>query len=311
MTVLRVSLFGKFDAQRDGQALTGLDSRRVQELFCYLLLYRDRPHPREALANVLWDENDTDRPNRCLRKTLWQLRAALNSPDESLGEGVLRVEPDWVEIDPGAGLWLDVAVFEEAFERAQGIRGRELDDQHVEELRQAVNLYGGGLQESWYQDWYLYERERFQNMYLITLDKLMGHCEAHRHYEYGVAYGRLILRCESARERTHRRLMRLHCLAGDRTAALHQYERCVSALDQELAIRPAARTASLYQQIRADQFANTPPLPVVAAKPSGTAAAPLAEALAHLRQLQSALAGVQRQVCQDIQAVEQALNGQS
>ena len=40
-----------------------------------------------------------------------------------------------------------------------------------------------------------------------------------------LAYGARILHCDRARERTHRRLMRLHFLAGDRTAALRQYPR--------------------------------------------------------------------------------------
>ncbi len=55
-----------------------------------------------------------------------------------------------------ADLWLDVAVFEQAFHGVEGMAGRELDPQAVQTLQSAVDLYRGGLQESWYQDWYLY-----------------------------------------------------------------------------------------------------------------------------------------------------------
>lgn len=308
MAVLRVSLFGKFDVQWGERVLTDLDTSKVQKLLCYLLLYRDRPHPREVLAELLWEDTHADQPNRCLRKTLWQLRAALDSPGEALSDRVLRVEPDWVGVNPEADLWLDVAVFEQAFNRVQGVPGRELNDQHVQALRDAVNLYRGGLQESWYQDWYLYERERFQHMYLIMLDKLMGHCEMHRRYELGLAYGALILRCERARESTHRRLMRLHCLAGDRTAALRQYERCVSALHEELGVRPAGHTVRLYQQIKADRLNDSVAIPGLSDWASETADSPLPELLGHLKQLQSVLADVQSQVHQNIQAVELAMN---
>jgi len=68
MTVLRISLFGKFDVQWGEQAIAGLDSSKVQELLCYLLLYRDRLHPREALAGLLWDDAHTDQPNRACEK---------------------------------------------------------------------------------------------------------------------------------------------------------------------------------------------------------------------------------------------------
>jgi DNA-binding SARP family transcriptional activator len=310
MNALHVSLFGRFDVRSGQQFLTGFEARKVQELFCYLLLYRDRPHPREALANLLWDEQHTDQPGRCLRKTLWQLRSALDSNGEALSGSVLFIESDWVQLNPEADLRLDVAEFEQAFHRSQHLPGDELDPPGVQALVDAICLYRGGLQESWYQDWYLYERERFQHMYLAMLEKLMDHCEAQGDYSAGLAYGALILNCEKARERTHRRLMRLHYLAGDRTAALRQYEHCVHALAEELGVAPASRTVALYQQIECDQLSLSASGPVEAASrvPESSSSWPLM--LHRLKRLQATLADVQREIGRDIRALELALNGQ-
>jgi DNA-binding SARP family transcriptional activator len=310
MSLVHVYLFGKFQVRKGQQILNGFDARKAQELFCYLLLYQDRPHPREALADLLWSDSRADRPNRCLRKALWQLRAALDSESEPLSERVLRVEPDWIQLDPEAGLWLDVAVFEQAFKRIRGLQGRELDLQAVETLQNAVELYQGGLQESWYQDWYLYQRERFQHMYLVMLDKLMEYCEAHGSFESGLAYGAMILSCEPARERTHRRLMRLHYMAGDRTAALREYERCVVALKEELGVGPAKRTAALYQQIRMDQLSR-PTLELAKAQQVPQATPSLFPLLLRsLSQLQAALGQIQQEIHQDIEMLEQAVDDQ-
>ncbi len=106
MSVLKVFLFGKLRIQFDHLTLGNFDKSRVRELFCYLLLNRNRPHPRESLASVLWDDTHTDRPNRCLRKTLWQLRAALDSQSDHLSDRLLLVEPKWVQVNPEADLWL-------------------------------------------------------------------------------------------------------------------------------------------------------------------------------------------------------------
>ncbi len=310
MAALRITLFGKFDARYGERVLAGLDTRKVQELFCYLLLYRDRPHPREAVAALLWDEGDTDQPNRCLRKALWQLRVALDSQNGSLSERVLLVDPEWVQLNPESDLWLDVALFEQAFSGVEGMAGWQLDPQAVQTLRSAVDLYRGGLQESWYQDWYLYERERFQYLYLIMLDKLMDYCEIQRSYEAGLAYGTRVLRCERARERTHRRLMRLHYLAGDRTAALRQYEQCVQTLKEELGVGPAARTVALYQQIRTDRLGDLPSMPIESREPPKTSASSFSEILGRLQQLQAVLTEVQCRLNQDIQAMELVRNSQ-
>ena len=131
-----------------------------------------------------------------------------------------------------------MAEFEQAFNLTRGTPGRQLDAQNVQILQNAVELYRGDLLEGWYQDWCLFERERLQNMYLTMLDKLIDYSEANELYEAGLAYGAHILRHDRARERTHRRLMRLHYLARDRTEALRQYERCVSSLDKELGVEP-------------------------------------------------------------------------
>ncbi len=308
MNALRISLFGRFDVRCEQRVVTGLDTRKVQKLFCYLLLYRAYPHPREALATLLWDDDDVNRPNRCLRKTIWQLRTALDSQTESFSGRVLLVEPEWVQINPQAPIWLDVAVFEQAFNHVQNVPGKELDAESVQMLKRAIDLYQGGLQESWYQDWYLYECERFQHMYLIMLDKLMDYCELHGHYELGLTYGAFILRCDKARERTHRRLMRLHCLNGDRTAALRQYARCVRTLEEELSVKPTAHTVRLYQQIQTDRTIDLAPTPAVANKTPEPPFSPLPNVLEHLKQVQLALTDLQRQVHQHVQALELAIN---
>jgi DNA-binding SARP family transcriptional activator len=307
---LEISLFGKFDVRYGQQLLAGLDAPKVQQLFCYLLLYRDRPHPREVLADLLWNGNRSDHPNRCLRKTLWQLRTALDFQTESLGGSVLSIEPEWVQVNPKSVVWLDVATFEQAFKQVQGMPGKALDLQGAQTLRSAVDLYRGGLQESWYQDWYLYERERYRHMYLVMLDKLMDCCEARRDYEDGLAFGSRILRCDRASERTHRRLMRLHYLAGDRTAALRQYEQCLRALDEELGVKPARATVRLYEQIRDDQFSGLAPRQVGAKPASEVVSSPLPKVLGRLQQLEVALIEVQRQVRQDIDVVELAIHRQ-
>jgi hypothetical protein len=145
-------------------------------------------------------------------------------------------------------------------------------------------------------------------MYLVMLDKLISYCVAHRDYELGLFYGSIILRYDRARERTHRQLMHLFYMSGDRTAALRQYERCVAALRQELDVAPDRRTVALHQQIRLDQLEERA-LPVAEPETNNntTPAASLPEVLGRLQQLQLVMSDVQRRIQQDIKAVQQAL----
>ncbi len=306
---LYVSLLGKLRVNCDHHMSVDFDSIKVQELFCYLLLNRDHSHPRETLASVLWGDNDTARSKKYLRQTLWQLQTALDLPCHDAHRRVLLIESDWVRIATDNSLWLDISVFEQAMAMVRGIAGRRLDGTQARVLQDAIELYHGDLLEGWYQDWCLYERERLQNIYLAMLDKMMEYCEAHQAYEAGLDYGSRILRHDRARERTHLRMMRLYYLSDDRTAALRQYEICAAALREELGVRPADRTARLYEQIRtnqADFVSQAPGETDIEPEPAVTN---LLDLVCHLRQILTTLAGIHQQVQQDILAIERKLNG--
>ena len=307
MSQLKINLLGKFSVRRDAGALEGFEGGKVQELFGYLLLNRNRSHPREALANTLWGGSSTAQSKKYLRQTLWHLQSALDDESNSDAVRFLVVEPNWVKLDSGVGLWLDVEEFESAFTLVKGRSSQSLDAVQAEGLRLAVQLYRGDLLEGSYQDWCLYERERLQNTYLAMLDKLSGYCEASGEYEQGQDYATRILRHDPARERTHRRLMRLQYLAGDRSAALRQYVRCVTVLEDELGVKPDRQTLALYDEIRSGSFATAPPPRPSAEPESKDAEAVLPDIVARLKQLHAALTEIQQQVKKEIRTVELAL----
>ena len=299
---IQFRLFGKFSVQRDTQSVRRLDSSKEQELLSYLLVRRDRPHTRETLASLLWGDSSTEKSKKYLRQALWHLQAGLET-DGLAGQHVLLVEHDWVQLNLQSEVWLDVAQFEQAFAATQGVSGKQLDKPGAAMLKDAVRLYTGDLLDGCYQEWCLFERERLQNMYLSMLDKLMGYCEQHQHFEAGQGYGSTILRYDRASERTYRRLMHLQYMAGDRTGALRQYERCVAALREELGVKPERRTRAVYEYIRADEPERVRPSDDSAALPAAT----LPEVLGRLKRLHLVLNAVQKRVQRDIKAVEQGL----
>jgi len=308
---LNIKLFGKFSIEFEKQVLRGFDSRKVQELFFYLLMYRDRPHSRETLASLLWKENSTSQSKKYLRQALWQLQNALQKQAQSNEQSLLLIEAEWIQINPQAHISLDVESFEKAYEAARGLRGRELNAPQLHALERAARLYEADLLSGWYQDWCLYERERLENMCLAILDKLMAYCEAHGNYEAGLIYGTRILNFDCARERTHRRIMRLYYLSGDRTAALRQYTRCAEALDEELSVKPAKLTEELYAIVSED-------LPISSYREKSIFVAGkretrvhLPKVMVHLKQLQGILDDVQKHVKKDIETIENTLKSQS
>lgn len=304
---LRISLFGRFEARRDRACLQGLNPGKVQELFAYLVLFRNRVHSRDSLATLLWGDYTTEKAKKHLRQALWQLRTILG-PDAC----ALRVEPEWI----GCGRvgWLDVEMFEQTFAAAEEHIVSELDGDVVCRLEEAIALYGSGLLTGFYQDWCLDERERLQGMYLRMLTRLMDYSEARGDYRASIEYGERILQQDAAHERAHQRLMCLLYASGSRSAALRQFHRCVAALNEELGVAASHDTMALYEMIRRDD-----PAPRLRALPvfrghKGT----LREVLAKVGQMQTALLQLQSDIeaalvaenAQSLKLNQHALNGQ-
>lgn len=241
-------LFGRFQARRERSEWAQLEAHKMQEIISYLLLFRERPHQREVLAGTLWGSSSPPRSRKNLRQSLWQLQekaqAAADTP-------LLLVGKEWVQVNR-EGIWLDVAELEAAFHSVQFTPGERLSAEQAGMVADAVDLYRGDLLEGWQEDWCIFERERLQAINLSMLEKLLGYCEATGRFEEGMVHGERLLRHDRAHERAHWRMMRLSYLAGDRTGALRQYDKCRAALAEELGVTPGRLTRTLYDQICAD-----------------------------------------------------------
>jgi DNA-binding SARP family transcriptional activator len=248
---LRVILIGRVTLVRGGQQLPDLAAKPL-ELLGYLLLHRDRPQPRDGLAELLWPDAGPTVSRKYLRQTLWQLQARLAvvlAPGEA---PLLDLQHGHVRVNPDASWWCDVDVVERAHRRCRDLPAGALPDADVSALEQAAALSRHDLLATWQHDWVLRERDRLRVVHLDLLERLTDHCVATGNLVGGLAHGNRLLQLDAARETTHRQVMRLHAAAGDRTAALRQYRRCVQALSDEFGIPPSAETDELYRGIRSD-----------------------------------------------------------
>jgi len=231
-----IRLFGKFSVHCGEQELLVHTSSKAKEILAYLAVNPRAPVLRDSLADIISEEVSPEKSKKALRQALWQIHEGAQSCP------LIDADKHWVQLVHGDHVWVDV----DQFERAARSTG-------IEPLLQAVELYRGELLQGWHQEWCASERERLRQIYLEVLDKLLARFEAERNVEAGVAYATLALRVDPARECTHRSLMRIYWGAGDRSSALHQYERCCSALRSELGIGPDADTRALEKEIRAGQ----------------------------------------------------------
>lgn len=189
-------------------------------LIAYLAL-QERPVSRSVVAGVLWPENSQERAQGSLRSTLWRARRIDETIIESHGECLTL----------GADILVDVAVIVEAI--------RALDNGGEPPDQIPVTHLSAEILPDWYDDWVLFERERFRLLALHALEQLAGWYTARRNLSTAFDCALAAIRLEPLRESAHRSLMIVHIAEGNAYEAVNHYRFYRRLLRQELGIEPS------------------------------------------------------------------------
>jgi DNA-binding SARP family transcriptional activator len=243
-----IKLLGTGQVSYDGKLIPGFPGQQHCLLFYYLILNRQISHTREQVATIFWGDYPSTTARKNLRNTLWRLSQSFRSVGASLAD-LLMSQDDVIAFTKTDQYRLDIDQFELAARFSLEHASREMSAEQVSILEIAVDLYKGDLLESVYEDWCIYERERLRLALLNILTRLMNYHSRTGNYERSLEYGKHILQLDSTRESVHRQMMVIHCLAGDREAAIVQYRSCCQILQAELRIKPMHETQLLYENI--------------------------------------------------------------
>lgn len=135
MASVRLYLLGPFRVERDSQPVR-LPTRKLESLLAYLALHPE-PHTREKLATLLWGDTPDAQARASLRNALPTLR-------RYLGDDLLLVDREAVQLNPKSALWVDAAELDAIVNLRGQISGLELpthsDQSAISPLGSALHL---------------------------------------------------------------------------------------------------------------------------------------------------------------------------
>ncbi|MBK8900145.1 MAG: protein kinase [Anaerolineaceae bacterium] len=249
MSPLEVSFLGTFQVKLGDVPIANFRSVNTQGLFAYLILQAERPFPRDLLATLFWPDVPDSSAKKNLRQTLYQLRQLLNDSDD-LARPFLLVDRANIQWNSASDYQLDVEAF--LADLARGALQTAVGS--PDGAYQGELLPGFTCDSLEFESWLRQERERLHRLALAALDDLTERQITQADFVVAQAAARRQLALEPWRESAHRQLMRVLALAGDRSAALAQFELCQQVLDEELGASPERETINLAAQIEGGMF---------------------------------------------------------
>jgi DNA-binding SARP family transcriptional activator len=236
--MLEIRTLGGLSIKRDGEQVSGLASRKAEALLAYLAC-TEREHPREVLAELLWQERTQER-------AMANLRVALSSLRQKLGE-YITITRDMVTMNPESETWLDVVEMEKNLVPVH-------DADFAAQVERAVELYQGEFLAGFYlrgafgfEEWAALERERLGQAVVQALSDLVAYDLASGSFRSGIAHANRLLALDPLMESAHRQMMLLLAASGQRGAALGQYESYRRLLNVELGAEPSEEIKETYE----------------------------------------------------------------
>lgn len=247
MPHLTLHLFGLPRVELDGQPVV-TDRRKALALLIYLSV-NGMDYTREALATLLWPDQDTSHVLAYLRRTLWEI-------NQTFGVGLVRAERDIVGIstDARAEMWIDVSRFRTLVAKS---RARNNQQDIVPVLEEALALYhddflaGFTLRDtSLYEEWVSGQAETLKQEYLLALEMLALELSKRGEFSRAIETASTWVKCDPLNEAAHGLLMELYARNGQRSAAFRQYQECARLLLRELAIEPSPEIKTLFERLK-------------------------------------------------------------
>jgi DNA-binding SARP family transcriptional activator len=230
---LDLRLLGEFHAEIDGRPVPPDAWRQGRAASLVKLLALSQRHrlARDRVIEALWPGASPDAGGTNVRKAVHFARRALG------GEDAVAVRAGMIELWPTADVATDVERFELASARA-------LTSRDAAALREATELYPGDLlpddAELWCED----RRRALRETYLRVLR--------------GAGMWSRVLELDPTDEQAHRELMRGYLDAGNRQAAIKQFERLREVLREELGVGPDPLSVALYERVLAREGQEAP-----------------------------------------------------
>lgn len=274
MAGLSLSLLGPLRVTLHGAPVTSFAYNKVLALLVFLAAEGDRPHRREALAGLLWPDQEGRAARHSLSQALWSLRRTLDghgsSADDHRPSAALLLSREAVRLPPAGDNWIDVAAFTALLDAC---------DRHVHQsrascswcarrLERAAALYQGDFlaefslpDSAMFEEWAVAKRGWLRQRASRTLAQLSEYQQRRGALDRARQITERRLALDPWDEEAHRQLLHILALDGQRGLAMAEHARFRRALAEELHCAPAEATTALYRQIQ--QGLLTPRSPAV------------------------------------------------
>ena len=249
---LELVLLGGFEVRLNGVRVAGVSYNKMRALIAYLAMEQDRDCRRETLADLLWGNVGSETARGNLRRTLADLRKALELPS---GKILFSTDKHSIRLNPE--IRVDARSFARAATSSLDTSSPSRADSSIKKMEQAADLYRREFMADFsmrdcpdFDAWLGKKREDLRRIVMALLERISSHHSQAGNFDKALRSALRHADLDPWSESVQRQVMRIHALNGQTEAALAHYDAFGRLLDKEMQASPGEQTWRLAQSIR-------------------------------------------------------------
>jgi DNA-binding SARP family transcriptional activator len=246
-----ITTLGQFDVVKNNDSLvmSASSSKKLWELYKFLLVHRSQKFTPDSLADQLWVSESYSDYRGTLRRQMHRLRQILKEESADENGCTILFASGYYMWNSGVSIKVDSDIFEA--EVAQGDLCMEIDSSEaLRHYLMAIAIYKGDyLPDLLNQHWVFSVRNHYRRLYLRAVEvavKLLNHKHA---FDEIIRICQAAIRIDVHEEMFHIHYMRALAAKGLRKDALLHYEQITGFYFREMGLKPSREMRELYNML--------------------------------------------------------------
>lgn len=249
--VYSIQTLGKFDVMKHGESLvmSSSGSKKIWELYKFMLTHRDRTFTPESLMDQLWVSEAYNDPRSTLRRQMHRLRQSLREEDAHEQLKTLQFTNGYYKWNEQLQCDIDTDQFEALIKQGDLFKTSS-PEKAIAFYLDAISLYHGDyLPECFDQHWIFSIRNHYRRLFLSTVLKAVEILKNLKQYDTIISLCQKAVQIDIYEEVFHLYLMEALLKNGDQKQGLAHYEHITGFYYHEMGLKPSAEMKLMYKRL--------------------------------------------------------------
>lgn len=247
--MIKIRLLGEFSIEVNGKIISAEmnRSKKMWQMLQYLIVYRDRKITGQELIELLWPDEQVEKPAYALKTLSYRVRKVLEQLE-------IPYAKDLIQATDGSYAWntqypcqIDMDDFEKICRQAEEptISLKE----KMELWEEALQIYRGEYFIcSGIEHWMMHLQTYYYNLWMNAVSSLMHELKKQERYDKIIDLGHKYLQMDQLNENLQYYFMWALTKKGKKKEIIEYYDRLTALFMEEIGERPSKKIEQLYLQ---------------------------------------------------------------